>query len=137
MNTRRNILRLAATTPLLIATPVRASTRVPPRPEGFKWYLMPSLYFLEGPIRTQRDNCWTLHYSWMMRAPADDPLCGQTVHVNTRTYREWLAEGDYFQPTDTAGIPPHISFGGAVVPGKGDPTFHQRWCDYARKEFGL
>ncbi len=92
--------------------------------------IMPDITAHEhGVTKTAQHNCWTIHHSWMMRWNLDTGQA-QRAHVNSRAYRRWLIE----HPPEN-GIPPHIQFGGAVVAGKGDPTFHARWERYARETF--
>lgn len=50
------------------------------------------------------------------------------VRVDSPEYLDLIAK----HPPEN-GIPPHITFGGAVVAGKGDPTFHPRWEDRTRR----
>jgi hypothetical protein len=93
-------------------------------------FIMPDISRAEIRTKTVHDNCYTIHYSWMMRIwGAYESV--EVTHVNTRLYRQWL---ETYRTEH--GIPPHIQFGGAVEANpKGDPTFHQRWVEYARSTF--
>src|ERR1700741_5558785 len=98
------------------------------RPER-DYVIAPDIMCCEIVTKTQHDNCYTLHYVWMSRIwGAFEKI--EIAHVNSRTYRQWL--DTYDMPN---GIPPHIQFGGAVVAGARDPTFHARWVAYVRKTF--
>lgn len=132
---RRSALGLVVAAPLLgVAAPAFAS--VPPRGEGYRYMIMPDILRVEAQSKTQHDNCWTIHYQWMCRGTEQSGwlLPEAIAHVDSRMYHQWLREGDYF--TTDARIPPHIQFGGAVVSGERDPTFHQRWADFAADKFG-
>lgn len=103
----------------------------PPR-EGRRrreWIIMPDITWCEVRTKTQYENCWTIHYVWMIRFHGffEDV---EGAHVNSRRYRQWLDTHDM-----PDGVPPHIQFGGAVVAGERDPTFRARWVEYARRTF--
>lgn len=140
---RRRAFGLALAAPLVAAAPVAVARPAPPVPreplttdwKSARYIIMPD-YFRGERSKTQHDNTWTIHHQWMMRATPDNPFWGPMAHVNSRTYREWLEEGGYWQSENEPGIPPHISFGGAVVAGRGDPDFKRRWVEYAAREFG-
>lgn len=80
------------------------------------------------------ENNWiTIIYPWMDRIIGEsifDYISWQSTHISTRLYRQWL---DAYQIKD--GIPPHISFGGAIKSGEPDETFYPRWQEYARYMF--
>lgn len=102
------------------------------RRERDDYVIMPDITMSECRTRTQHDNCYTLHYVWMNRVWGFFDRVERT-HVNTRTYRQWL---DIY-PRDRMlyGISPHIQFGGAVISGPADSTFHARWVEYVRRTF--
>ena len=91
--------------------------------------IMPDFTMAECRTKTRHDNCWTLHYVWMVRFEGFFEKL-QVAHVNSRVYRRWLET--YPMPD---GIPPHIAFGGAVEAGKPDPDFYNKWKAYARRTF--
>lgn len=136
---RRSLLALAGVAPAL-ALPAPAVAGPAPLTTDWKsarWIIMPD-YFRGRSTKTQHDNCWTIHHHFMIRTTPDNPFGYEGyAHSDSRTYRDWLAEGGYWESDREQGIPPHIQFGGAVRAGSGDPTFHQRWVEYARREFGL
>lgn len=127
-----------ATPALAVPTPAPVVPRLPLTTDwkSARYLIMPDYFRDNGRSKTQHDNTWTIHHQWMMRATPDNPFWGPMAHVNSRTYREWLEEGGYWQSPEEPGIPPHISFGGAVVAGRGDPMFKPRWVEYASREFG-
>jgi len=75
------------------------------------------------------NNWWTICHVHMVRFRGffEDMQFSTIYH---RRYRNWL---ETYHMKD--GIPPHIQFGGAIVAGEGDPTFHQRWVEFAREHF--
>ncbi len=85
-------------------------------------------------IRDTENNWITLVYQWMNRIVGEgvfDPDSRwQFAHTSMRRYHQWL---ETYHSDD--GIPPHISFGGAIVAGERDETFHSRWQQYARETF--
>lgn len=102
--------------------------RGPGRPRR-EFIIMPDILHCEVRTKTQHENCWTIHYVWMMRCEGFLENV-EVAHVNSRLYRQWLET----HPMEN-GIPPHIQFGGAVVSGEGDPEFHARWVRYAQATF--
>lgn len=107
---------------------------LPPFLEGKReprreYVIMPDIRNVEIQSKTQHENCWTIHYVWMMRMYGAFERI-EVAHVNSRRYRQWLET--YPMPD---GIPPHIAFGGAIVPGEGDPEFYNKWKEYARRTF--
>lgn len=93
--------------------------------------IMPSPWHAAICDRTQWDNCWTLHYRWMVRYHLEEGLMEGPVHVNTRIYRRWLETYEFEND-----IPPHVRFGGAVDPlGEPDPEFFNKWVKYAQEMF--
>lgn len=100
-----------------------------PRRDRDRPIIMPDIMRCELRSKTQHDNCWTIHYVWMDRVWGFFDRV-EVAHVNSRAYRAWL---DTYPMPD--GIPPHISFGGAVVAGERDPEFYNRWKAYARRTF--
>lgn len=93
--------------------------------------IMPDIVQCEHVWKTQHDNCWTIHSFWMMKWDLDSGSI-QRVTSQSRTYRQWL---ELHPECFHEGVPPHISFGGAVTSCDGDPEFYKRWVNYARKEF--
>lgn len=119
---------------VLDRSPVSAPPVVPPSSNGDPRprrgvFIMPDIIRCEIRNKTQHENCWTIHYVWMMRVHGEFERV-EIAHVNSRVYRQWL---DSYPMPD--GIPPHIQFGGAVVSGAPDPTFKDRWASYARRVF--
>ena len=96
-----------------------------------KIVIMPDIIRCEQAWKTQHENCWTIHYFWMVKWNLES---GQVwlATSDSRIYRHWLeVHPECFHD----GIPPHISFGGAVVSGEPDPEFYNRWVKYAQKTF--
>ena len=96
--------------------------------------IVPSILRMEYSSRLQdyKNNWTTIVYYWMDRIEGSifDPTSWSTTHITTRLYKQWLET--YSFDND---IPPHIVFGGAIESGKGDPTFYQRWREYAKETF--
>ncbi len=91
----------------------------PPVPASQR-FIIPSMRGLENPTYLVEDNCKTIIYSLMQRLDFTNKII-EFAEVGTQRYRDWLKD----EPDEK--IPPHIQFGGAVIPGEGDPTFHSRW----------
>ena len=100
------------------------------RPNG-RYLIVPDITHAEKVDRIPSgDNNWyTLIYRWMVRIEIESGRM-EFTHTATRRYKMWL-ETYHLEN----GIPPHIGFGGAIESGKGDPTFYDRWTDYARELF--
>lgn len=85
-------------------------------------------------LRDYENNWITIIYQWMNRVRGgglfDPDSRWECAHTSTRRYRQWL---ETYETDDR--IPPHISFGGAIEAGQGDPTFYPRWQEYARETF--
>ena len=129
---RRSFFALVAA---LVAAPAVAQARKVGTRESYRYIISPDVMNLQSQTVTHHQNWRTIHHNWMMRMEREFGLGRiEIAHVNSRRYREWLAEGDYF--LEDEGIPPHIQFGGAIKAGSGDPTFRERWKAYARQEFG-
>ena len=98
--------------------------------------ILPDISRVETSIKIyDRQNNWiTTIYQWMNRVVGEGIFDPQskwwTAHICTRAYRNWLQT---YETKD--GIPPHISFGGAIEAGERDITFKDRWTDYARETF--
>lgn len=102
-----------------------------PRKRRGRYAIVPDIARGEVRTKTRENNCWTIHYVWMVRIELSSGTVEGPVHVNTRAYRNWL---ETYEPPH--GIPPHICFGGAVESvGEADPTFHDRWVAYAKETF--
>lgn len=128
---------------LLNKPPISAPPDLPPfltkkkGPERRRIIIIPDLRFMEGTYQKVYDheNNWiTIIYAYMNRVIGEgifDPSAHwEFANVHTRRYRMWLETYEMKN-----GIPPHISFGGAIESGQGDPTFLSRWQDYARETF--
>lgn len=98
-------------------------------PERGGYIILPDLCRADVFNKTQHDNCWTIHYVWMMRVWGHFEKIERT-HVNSRVYKRWL---ETYTPDHN--IPPHIQFGGAIVAGEPDPEFYNRWVAYAQETF--
>ena len=86
--------------------------------------IFPDISNAERCTKTIEENTYTIFYEVMSRWVINgNAITIERAHVDTDTYRSWL---DWEGMPDN-GIPPHISFGGAVVSGEGDPTFYSRW----------
>lgn len=97
--------------------------------------IVPSILRMEysSRIRDYKNNWTTIVYYWMDRIEGKsifNPTSWNTAHISTRLYKQWLETYSFKD-----GIPPHIQFGGAIESGKGDPTFYQRWKEYAKETF--
>lgn len=109
----------AAVTPI----PTLAKTERP-------YFMLPDLV-RDVTTKTLHENCYTIHHTWMMRWWKDGRM--ESAHVNTKRYREWLADLARYEPD---ALPPHIQFGGAQISNPaGDPTFHARWVAFAKATF--
>ena len=104
----------------------------PKRRDGGRWIILPDICRLDATDTVfDRNNNWkTDIYRYMSKFDTETKTFIDLAHTSTRKYRQWL---ETYQTED--GIPPHISFGGAIVAGKGDPTFHSRWKEYALATF--
>jgi len=106
------------------------------RGPGRRVVILPDILRIENQTRIfdRKSNWITIVYHWMNRVTGEsifDPATKwETTHTSTRRYRQWL---ETYHTDD--GIPPHISFGGAIEAGERDETFHCRWQDYARETF--
>ncbi len=92
-------------------------------------FIMPDIRFPDASERTVNDNTITIHYRYMTRwrrRHGEGDIRVECAEVGSARYATWLAER-----TDGRPYPPHVQFGGAVVPGKGDPEFYPRWVAYA------
>ena len=102
---------------------------VPDRREEGRWVILPDLVFLETALRIEYGNFYTTIYHHMIRMQGFFDRVERTT-ADTPTYQLWLLG---YPLKD--GVPPHISFGGAIrsIPG-GDPTFYSRWIEYVHRQ---
>lgn len=118
---RRDFLAGSAAAVALAALPLPAIAA--PR----RFLLMPDVMWVEHATRIEHENQITVIYRYMMRwdtetgdmwnAPTDHPV-----------YARWLAED-----VAPGEIPPHIGFGGCIVPVPGgDSGAYARWQAFAR-----
>lgn len=121
MNRRTTLTGLAAAL-AAAAFPLPISAKV-------KHVIMPSLSCVEQCSEAIRENTRTIFWEVMERwSCRDGKLYSiETAKVVSPRYWQWLAE-----ETEPRNHYPHIQFGGAVVAGKGDPEFYNRWLTYAR-----
>ncbi|AGR47902.2 hypothetical protein PHIM7_203 [Sinorhizobium phage phiM7] len=117
--TRRNVL---IGTGALVATSAIPAIAALPKPSSepilFPCWGSPVFSFVE------ENTITTLYTRMSMWNFADQKF--RILPIESVLYQDLIA----IYPRDN---PPHIHFGGAVVAGKGDPTFYPRWEERTRR----
>lgn len=124
---RRHVLAGIGATAAALALPEAASAVPVTSTEARKVIVYPS-FMREESRRFAEENCWTYIHTMMERWDVSAGTI-EFARVDSDRYREWMKE-----ELPENGIPPHIVFGGAVVAGNGDPTFHPRWVERTRQK---